>query len=81
MLLPHAVEKLSAELGKLPGVGQRTAFRLAFHVLKTHRDYAQDFAKALQDLHDGCRGHGSIQEGCTILDALGSEKITQQFRR
>ena len=35
--------------------------------------------RALQDLHDGCRGHGSIQEGCTILDALGSEKITQQF--
>lgn len=35
--------------------------------------------KALQDLHDGCRGRGSIQEGCEILDTLGSERITQQL--
>lgn len=33
--------------------------------------------KALQDLHDRCRGRGKIKEGCEILEALGSEKITQ----
>jgi len=32
--------------------------------------------KALQGLHDRCRGRGKIKEGCEILEALGSEKIT-----
>lgn len=33
--------------------------------------------KALQDLHDRCRGRGKIKEGCEILEALGSERITK----
>lgn len=33
--------------------------------------------KALQNLHDCCRSRGDIQEGCEILDTLGSERITQ----
>jgi len=35
--------------------------------------------KALGTLHDRCRGKGAIQEGCAILETLGSEKITQLF--
>ena len=34
---PKAIENLIAELGKLPGVGPKTAERYAFHLLKRHR--------------------------------------------
>ena len=35
--------------------------------------------KALQQLHDQCRGKGSIKAGCAILEALGSETITRSL--
>ena len=34
-IVPTSVERLITELGKLPGVGPRTAERLAFHLLKS----------------------------------------------
>jgi len=37
----------------------------------------KNIKKALQNLHECCRGQGEIQEGCEILEALGSEEITQ----
>jgi len=33
---------------------------------------------ALQQLHDQCRGKGSIAQGCAILEALGSDKIEEK---
>ena len=30
---PKAIERLVAELGRLPGVGEKTAQRLAFHLI------------------------------------------------
>jgi len=53
--LPAAIERLSAELARLPGVGQRTALRLAFHVLASGRDRARSLASSLEELHDGVR--------------------------
>ncbi|HZW61683.1 MAG TPA: MerR family DNA-binding protein [Candidatus Babeliales bacterium] len=35
--------------------------------------------KALQQLHNQCLGRGSITQGCAILEALGSEKITKEL--
>ena len=31
---PAPIQRLVTELGKLPGIGQRTAQRLAFHILR-----------------------------------------------
>ena len=42
-----AVSKLVYELAKLPGIGERTATRLAYHILKQDPSYPQALADAL----------------------------------
>lgn len=44
------VTRLIDELGKLPGVGPKTASRLAFHLLRTSRDEATALADAIVDV-------------------------------
>ena len=39
--------KLIEEFNKLPGIGKRTAQRLAFHVINQDKSYAESFAEAL----------------------------------
>ena len=41
------IARLTLLLAKLPGVGEKTAQRLAFHVLKSPPEYASDLAQAL----------------------------------
>ncbi len=53
--LPAAIERLSAELARLPGVGQRTALRLTFHLLTGGRERALALANSLETLHEGVR--------------------------
>ncbi|MCH2152728.1 MAG: recombination mediator RecR [Phycisphaerales bacterium] len=55
---PEPVERLVRELERLPGIGRRTATRLAFHVLKDSGDYAEALASAIQDVktHISCCG-------------------------
>lgn len=50
-IVPKAIEDLSIELGKLPGVGPRTAERLTFHLLKSDPSRANSLSFALNDLH------------------------------
>ncbi len=49
------LERLIHALSQLPGVGEKTATRLAFFILKRKSDYARDLASALSDLHEGIR--------------------------
>jgi len=44
------VQRLIAELSKLPGIGGRTAQRLAFHVLRSDPDEAEALAAAIRDV-------------------------------
>jgi recombination protein RecR len=44
----EAIEKLIELLGKLPGIGARSAERLAFHILKSERDEALELAEAIR---------------------------------
>ncbi len=44
------VQRLISELGKLPGVGQRTAQRLAFHLLRAEEDDALGLADAIREV-------------------------------
>ena len=48
--LPEPLERLISELSRLPGVGPKTAQRLAFHLLKADRLRAESLAKAIADL-------------------------------
>ena len=41
------VERLMEELARLPGIGQKTAQRLAFHVLNSTKEDAERFAGAI----------------------------------
>ncbi len=44
---PVAIEKLIEEFAKLPGIGQKTAQRLALHILNLPGDEVREFADAL----------------------------------
>lgn len=44
------IQRLVAELGKLPGIGQRTAQRLAFHILRASDEDAFALADAIREV-------------------------------
>ena len=46
----ETVNKLIEELGKLPGIGPKTAERLAFHILKSKPAEAMALAQAISDV-------------------------------
>ena len=46
----ETIERLMTELGKLPGIGARTAERLAFHILKSTGEEAMALAEAIHDV-------------------------------
>jgi len=46
----ETIERLMAELGKLPGIGARSAERLAFYILKSADDEALALADAIRDV-------------------------------
>ena len=47
--------RLAAELSKLPGVGSKTAARLAFHLLRTSRQDVEALASALIEMKNNVR--------------------------
>jgi recombination protein RecR len=66
-----AVENLVSQLTRLPGVGQRTAQRLAFHLLRVSKDEANALAAAIADVKERvrfCRECGNLteEETCDI---------------
>ena len=48
-LLENAVQEIS----QLPGIGKRTALRLALHLLKQPKEQTQLLSKSLSDLREG----------------------------
>ena len=66
-----AVENLVAQLTRLPGVGQRTAQRLAFHLLRVPKEEALALARALEEVKERVRfcsecGNLTEEETCEI---------------
>src|SRR4051794_33371868 len=74
-MLSPAVENLVAQLSRLPGVGTRTAHRLAFHLLQRSKEEALALATAIEDVKERvrfCNECGNLTEDqiCAIcLDA------------
>lgn len=54
-LVPEAVERLVTEFGRLPGIGPKTAQRLAFHCLRTSPEMTERLGVTLQRLHQMVR--------------------------
>jgi recombination protein RecR len=60
-----AVENLVAQLTRLPGVGTRTAQRLAFHLLRAPKEEAGALAEAIAEVKERvrfCRECGNLTE-------------------
>ena len=60
-----SVENLVAQLSRLPGVGNRTAQRLAFHILRVPSDEADALAAAIREVKErirACRECGNLTE-------------------
>jgi recombination protein RecR len=58
--------RLIQEFKRLPGIGQKSAQRLAFHVLRTPREDAGRLAQALLDVNDNlgiCEACNNISDG------------------
>jgi recombination protein RecR len=51
-LFSPPVNRLITELGRLPGIGQRTAQRLAFHILRVPDDEALALAAAIKEVKE-----------------------------
>ncbi|MHB8643092.1 MAG: recombination mediator RecR [Gaiellaceae bacterium] len=70
-MVSPAVDNLVAQLTKLPGVGQRTAQRLAFHLLSRPKAEALALAEAIEDVKERVKfcsecGNLTEEERCAI---------------
>jgi recombination protein RecR len=64
-MLSPAVDNLVGQLSRLPGIGSRTAQRLAFHILQTPKNEAQALADAIHEVKERvrfCRECGNLTE-------------------
>jgi recombination protein RecR len=46
------IDHLKEALARLPGIGRKTASRLAFHILRSHFSEVQDLARAILDVKE-----------------------------
>jgi recombination protein RecR len=80
-MVSPAVDNLVAQLTRLPGIGARTAQRLAFHLLQVSNTEAGALAGAIQEVKERvrfCRECGNLtaEETCAIcLDARRDHAI------
>ena len=51
-MLAPPLQRLVTELGKLPGIGQRTAQRLAFYILRSDTEDANALADAIREVKE-----------------------------
>lgn len=54
-MLPDALENAIEALGKLPGVGPKTAERFAYFLFRSNEQVAENIAEALSELHHGVK--------------------------
>ncbi len=71
--IDHLIETLT----KLPGIGKKTASRLAFHVLRSSSSEAQELAKAILDVKEKIR----LCSTCFNLTDEDPCRICQDERR
>lgn len=79
MLYPQPMNRLIHELSRLPGIGPKTAQRLAFHVLNTPESEVAKLAEALIEARNRigfCEicGHMTESSPCALCSDPGREK-------
>lgn len=73
-MLPSALNDVIDALGRLPGVGSRTAERYAYFLLKSDQNISENIANSLKSLHDGVK---SCPITFAIMDA--NEEISPLY--
>ncbi|MEW5871613.1 MAG: recombination mediator RecR [Chloroflexota bacterium] len=69
MLLPEPLQNLINAFSRLPGIGPKTASRLAFHLLRAPEDLSRDLAEALSAL----RANITYCQTCFNITGAGRE--------
>jgi recombination protein RecR len=54
-LVTESVGRLIEELGKLPGIGRKSAERITYHLLRIHKNEALALAEAIRDVKENVR--------------------------
>jgi recombination protein RecR len=77
--LTQSVTRLINEFAKLPGIGKKSAERLAYHVLRVHRTEAMELADAIRAVKDNvqyCHKCYNLaeQEECEICHDSGRQQ-------
>ena len=50
-----SLDKLAQIISRLPGIGGRTAMRLALYLFESDKEYLEEFSKALSSLHENIK--------------------------
>lgn len=64
--IAEAVTRVIDEFSKLPGIGRKSAERLAYHILRVHKSEALALAEAIRDVRENvtyCRDCFNLAEG------------------
>lgn len=75
------IAELVELLARLPGIGERTATRLAFHILEQDREYASALGQALEHVHDRihrcevCGNFGHASRCAICIDARRDPQV------
>jgi len=79
MLLPESIQALINSLERLPGIGPKSASRLAFYLLRATDDVSQDLATALANL----KANTAFCQECFNITEAGRERceICESLRR
>jgi recombination protein RecR len=54
-IYPPSLEKLIGQFSRLPGIGQKSAARVALHVLRSDRELAESLAKSLIEVKESIK--------------------------
>ena len=63
---PEPVSRLIAELKELPGIGQKSAQRITFHILRADREEVRHLARAIDDVRERIKS-------CSICNNITDE--------
>ena len=76
-MIPLSIERLIEEFSRFPGIGRKTAQRMAFYVLKSPNDYSERLSKSIIDIKTKIR----FCEICNGITEINPCNICEDVKR